>query len=598
MAKSTSILSLLAKELGYKDAKKLKERLHYGDTIAGSVKSRLEEGQGFGESVLGGFQDKKESIERSLDPKALRRKAYMSFFGGDNILSSYMRGRFKKKSEKEKSISPSKELEDSDEPNDLISVLAKNSLALPGIAKDMNILRQNMVALVKLERGVDDEKDLQKQGDFFKSSDALESQIEGQRKPTPAGKDANKSPTKEGVPGGKGSADTSMLGGIVDIFKNGLLGGLKGLFNPMNLLKTLGKVFVIAAIVASLFEGITVGFKKWQETGDLGEAILTGLGAMLDFLTFGLFGEDQLRDLVKSLGDVIGPIIDDISDSFTKMKDWIANNIGIPEFSIPVPKILQKIGAPEKVTIGPYYPFKSNSKSGEPQTSTLKSKSPVDSATPAIPEVPKELKDAVKGTPLEQVLQPSQVSGKAQDNLKQIIQPMQLPKDAMKNPSALMDTMVNMQQKQIDQVKKLNAQGDYSLGDAKQLEKGLTESKKQLAIGQNKLSGAGDMMSSSMNNASDVLTKKIQSGGASENSLDKGGASMLSPSTSSPSTGSDLGKASSQVSEGQRMESSAEGGSFLNSPITNNTSGGTGMNIKTPPADTHNHELIGLLMRT
>ena len=147
-------------------------------------------------------------------------------------------------------------------------------------------------------------------------------------------------------------------------------------------------------------------------------------------------------------------------------------------------------------------------------------------------------------------------------------------------------------------VKKLNAQGDYSLGDAKQLEKGLTESKKQLAIGQNKLSGAGDMMSSSMNNASDVLTKKIQSGGASENSLDKGGASMLSPSTSSPSTGSDLGKASSQVSEGQRMESSAEGGSFLNSPITNNTSGGTGMNIKTPPADTHNHELIGLLMRT
>ena len=101
MAKSTSILSLLAKELGYKDAKKLKERLHYGDTIAGSVKSRLEEGQGFGESFRGGFQDKKESIERSLDPKALRRKAYMSFFGGDNILSSYMRGRFKKKSEKE-----------------------------------------------------------------------------------------------------------------------------------------------------------------------------------------------------------------------------------------------------------------------------------------------------------------------------------------------------------------------------------------------------------------------------------------------------------------------------------------------------------------
>jgi hypothetical protein len=607
MAKSTSLLSLLAKELGYKDAKKLKERLHYGDNIAGGVKSRLEEGQGFGESFSGSFQDKKESIERSLDPKNIRKKAYMSFFGGDNILSSYMRGRFKKKLEKEKSLSPSKELEGSDDPNDLISVLAKNSLALPGMAKDMNILRQNMVALVKLERGADDEKDLQKQGDFFKSSDTLESQLEEQRKatsPTAAGKGKNTSPTGESSSSttkkttGAGGGSGGLLSGIIDFFKNGLLGALGVIFSPANILKSLGKIFLIAAVITSLFEGITAGFKKWQETGDLSEAILTGLGAMLDFLTFGLFGEDQLRDLVKQVGDVIGPIIDDISDSFTKMKDWIANNIGIPEIRIPIPKILQKIGAPEKVTIGPYYPFKDNPKTGEAQTSALKSKSSYDSGTPAIPEPPQELKDAVKGTPLEQLLQPSQVSGKAQDNLKQIIQPMKLPKDAMKNPSALMDTMVNMQQNQIDHVKKLNAQGDYSLGDAKQLEKGLAESKKQLAIGQNKLSGAGDMMSSSMNNAGDVLTKKIQGGGAAENSLDKGGASMLSPSTSSPSTGSDLGKASSQVSEGQRMESSAEGGSFLNSPVTNNTSGGTGMNIKTPPADTHNHELIGLLMRT
>jgi ABC-type dipeptide/oligopeptide/nickel transport system ATPase component len=78
------------------------------------------------------------------------------------------------------------------------------------------------------------------------------------------------------------------------------------------------------------------------------------------------------------------------------MKDWIANNIGIPEIGIPIPKILQKIGAPEKVTIGPYYPFKDNPKTGEAQTSALKSKSSYDSGTPAIPEPPQELKDAVE----------------------------------------------------------------------------------------------------------------------------------------------------------------------------------------------------------
>jgi hypothetical protein len=615
--KSTSILSLLAKELGYKDVKHLKDRLRHGDDFSTSVKSRLEEGQGFGESFREGFKDAKRGLSESLDPKKLRKKAYLSLYGGDNIFSSRMRGKYIKKqglTREKDDTSPSKESGISGDSNPFISILLKNSLVLPGMARDMNILRQNMVALVKLERNIETEKDLSKEDEFFKSSDALEAQLEEQRKktsPTATGKDVSTSPTNETSTSttkktiGAGGDQGGVLGGIIDFFKNGLLGALGVIFSPANILKSLGKIFVVAALVASLFEGVVAGWKKWQETGELSEAILTGLGAMLDFLTFGLFGEEQLRNLVKSIGDVIGPIIDDISDSLIKMKDWIANNIGIPEIGIPVPKILQKIGAPEKITIGPYYPFKDNPKSGQAQTSALKSKSPYDvksSETPfAIPEPPKELKDAIKGTPLEQILQPTQVSGKAQDTMKQIIQPMRLPKDAMKNPSALMDTMVNMQQNQIDQVKKLNAQGDYSLGDAKQLEKGLAESKKQLAIGQSKLSGAGDVMSKSLNNATDTLTKKIQGGGATENSLDTGGASMLSPSTtspSSPSIGSDLGKASSQVSEGQRMESSSDGGSFLNSPITNNSSGGTGMNIKPPPADTHNHELINLLMRT
>ena len=606
--KSTSILSLLAKELGYKDAKQLKERLRHGDDFSTSVKSRLEEGQGFSEAFREGFKDAKRGLSEKLDPKNIRKKAYMSLFGGEDIFSAYMRGKYVKKNKSlTEGVSPSKLTDAGSDSDAFVSIIARNSLVLPGMARDMNILRQNMIALVKLERDVESEKDLTKEDEFFKSSDALEAQLEEQRKkttPTPAGKEPNTSPTNETTSSttkkttGAGGSQGGLLGGIIDFFKNGLLGALATIFSPANILKSLGKIFVVAALVASLFEGVIAGWKKWQETGDLSEAILTGLGKMLEFLTFGLFGEEQLRDLVKKIGDVIGPIIDDISDSFTKMKDWVANNIGIPEIAIPVPKILQKIGAPEKVTIGPYYPFKSNPKSGEAQVSALKASAPGDVS---IPEPPKELKEAFKGTPLEQALQPTQVSQSAQNDLKQVIQPMKLPKDAMSNPSALMDSMVNMQQNQIDQVKKLNAKGDYSMGDAKQLEKGLAESKKQMAIGQSKISQSGDIMSKSMNNASDVLTKKIQGGGATENSLDKGASSILSPSTSSPSapsTGSNISSFSSQVAEGQRMESSADGGSFLNSPITNNTSGGTGMNIKPPPVDTHNHEFIGVLMRT
>jgi hypothetical protein len=47
-----------------------------------------------------------------------------------------------------------------------------------------------------------------------------------------------------------------------------------------------------------LFSGITDGFKKYQETGSFSEAIVAGLGGMLSFLTFGLFGEDTLKVIV------------------------------------------------------------------------------------------------------------------------------------------------------------------------------------------------------------------------------------------------------------------------------------------------------------
>ena len=394
--KSTSILSLLAKELGYKDAKQLKERLRHGDDFSTSVKSRLEEGQGFSEAFREGFKDAKRGLSEKLDPKNIRKKAYMSLFGGEDIFSAYMRGKCKKKQEsKDKTlpITPTKDYHIENDSNPFIHIIAKSSLVLPGMAREMNILRQNMIALVKLERDVESEKDLTKEDEFFKSSDALEAQLEEQRKkttPTPAGKEPNTSPTNETTSSttkkttGAGGSQGGLLGGIIDFFKNGLLGALATIFSPANILKSLGKIFVVAALVASLFEGVIAGWKKWQETGDLSEAILTGLGKMLEFLTFGLFGEEQLRDLVKKIGDVIGPIIDDISDSFTKMKDWVANNIGIPEIAIPVPKILQKIGAPEKVTIGPYYPFKSNPKSGEAQVSALKASAPGDVSIPEI----------------------------------------------------------------------------------------------------------------------------------------------------------------------------------------------------------------------
>ena len=614
MAKSTSILSLLAKELGYKDVKQLKERLQHGDTFAGSVKSRLEEGQGFGESFRGGFQDKKESIKRSLDPKALRKKAYMSFFGGDNILSSYMRGKFNKKEAEEKdkeeeSLSPS-----GISNNDALSSIVKNSMALPGIARDMNILRQNIISLAKLERKAEEQQDLTKQGDFFKEQGQEEANLESERqKPKEAGKATVMKKDKGEEDGGEGGVGEGFLGGLIGSLVGGLLGSLKILFNPMALLKLLGKAFAIGALLYSLFEGITAGFKKWQETGELGEAIITGLGAIIKFLTFGLFGEDSLRKLIKNIGDVVGPIIDSIIGAYYTMKDWIVNNVGIPKTSLGTWFGKERF-------IGPIYPLKKDSSSGADQDSAGEYKTK--RIEEKVQEGMQKATDVIAGVSKDLGLSPTKES--TDGIVKEVSKGLEkatalgseMPKDN-KQRADILGQINSVTASNLENIKKLNAKGDYSLGRAEDYEKNVVNPvKTQLATAMDKLSkgpegGYGNMLSSSMDKASAAISGKISAGGPAQNSLG-GGASMLggegssgggggsspTPTGGASSAGSDISKASSGVAEGQRMESSANMGSTINSPTTNNNSGSSKQKITPPPADTYNMEFLNLLART
>ena len=60
--------------------------------------------------------------------------------------------------------------------NDIIpflNIIAKNSLALPGMARDMNVLRQNIVKLVKLKNA----EAITKADKFFKTEDQREAEI-------------------------------------------------------------------------------------------------------------------------------------------------------------------------------------------------------------------------------------------------------------------------------------------------------------------------------------------------------------------------------------------------------------------------------------
>jgi hypothetical protein len=565
-------------------------------TFASRYLSDIEEGKGLGGSAKEIFKDTKKDIGKKFSKENLIK----SVFGGDDIFSAMIRGRLGiTKYRKEKS--PTKEGVDSN----LIETIARNSLALPGIAKDMNILRQNIVELARIERKSEEQQDVSKQGDFFESQDAEESQLEaGRLKPQSPG-----SPTvikKDGDMKDSGAGSGGFLGGIIDSVKNGLLGGITSVFNPMSLLKILGKAFAIGALLYSLFEGITAGFKKWQETGDLGEAIITGLGAMIDFLTFGLFGEDSLRKLINSVGEVVEPIIDSIKQAYYSFKDWIANNVGIPKF-----EFLGK-------TFGPYYPFKKDSSSQAKENSAGEYK-----AKRTEEKVQKEMQkatDVIAGVSKDLGLSPTKES--TDGIIKEVSKGLEkatalgseMPKDN-KQRADILGQINSVTASNLENIKKLNAKGDYSLGRAEDYEKNVVNPvKTQLATAMDKFNkgpegGYGNMLSGSMDKAVAAISGKISAGGPAQNSLG-GGASMLgggdssgggtspAPTGSSSTMGADLAAKSSQISEGQRMESAADMGSSINAPVTNNTSGSMGSGSKPQVGDTYNMDLLNLLART
>ena len=338
MAIKNSLADTLAKELGFKDAKALRDhlKLKHGPDFAGNVKSRLEEGGGFGESFGGAAKDKINDVKEAFSKKGLKKlgkKAYGEVFGGDDIFSSYMRGRLNKKERAEKEASsPSNEGESggglSEDATSVLSIIAKNSMSLPGMARDMNVLRQNIVKLVKLKGGKTSRFG-GKADAFFKNSKEREASLESEivsKKKVP-GKVPGKVPEK----GPASPTPQAGGGGISDIFttiKDGIIQGAKKLFNPKNLLKILGKLALPLLIISTLFAGIKAGFEKYQETGSFTEAIVAGLGGMLSFLTFGLLGEDTLKQVFDSLSGVFKPVLDTVSGIFDSIKGFFKNIFG------------------------------------------------------------------------------------------------------------------------------------------------------------------------------------------------------------------------------------------------------------------------------
>lgn len=626
MAKKQTLAEVLAKDLGFKSAAELKKKLSasHGDSITGNIKSRLESGQGVGESIKGSFSDKAASIKETFTKKGMKKigkKAYMNFFGGDSFFDAYMRGKMNKKTaeklDEEKPEAETAGQLGSEESNVYLKIIAKNAVSLHLMARDVNVLRQNMAKLVKMELKSKKEKDKKegkkktkkeeaqedslnatnKADTFFMREDEREAKLESERDKFSKKKE-DKSPTPEK----KEETGGGFLDSIIGMFVNGLMSAVKFIMNPGAILKMIGKVFLIGALLVSLFKGITAAWEKWKETGSIKEAIISGLGAILDFLTFGLFGEDTVKKLFSAVEGFIDPIIDSVKDVITSIKDWVANNVGIPEISIPVPKVLQKLGAPEKISIGPWYPFKDDPRSAAAQDSKKAKSAETKSAEGVATEA--KASGATK-SPLSErdkieselgVVRDSETGVPTYKGIR-FLEPAD-SEELKKVVKAIDDGKEGFEYRTIDPVTGKEEKRKLSLKPTPTKAKAQTSST-EAAPTPTPVSGGGQTAPAAAAPSGGAAPATSSAPTEAPSEASSGGAASPEASAQPPAVSGDtLSKESSNVAEQQRMESAADVGTTVNAPVTNNKQNKEMGGVKPKASDVYDSDFLTAYMAT
>lgn len=283
--------------------------------------SSIESGGG----VVGSLGTAAKGVGKDIAGKFSRKSIVSAALPGDDLLSVLGRkalGGGKDKSDNVKKKELAGEVtqvtkavqEGSAQEMSILKSIAKNSMSLPGIARDVNVLRQNMQKLVKIEGG----KKATGADDYFMKQDQREAALEAD-----TGEGATKVVEKE-------ADDAKSGGGILGMIKkfaNTFMGALKKLFSKKMLMKLVTKIFLPLAIIATLFKGIKAGFDDYKKTGSLSSAIMAGLGGMLEFLTFGFFNRETIENIGAKLSKFVAPVFEKMGEIFSSIKKTIINGL-------------------------------------------------------------------------------------------------------------------------------------------------------------------------------------------------------------------------------------------------------------------------------
>jgi lysozyme len=239
-----------------------------------------------------------------------------------------------------------------------LKIIAKNFLLVPSMAKDLNIVRQNIAKLVKMRGGAaatGADKDFSKAGELEKK---LEEQAVQKGKPEAAKEKTspelvkektkektslfNKSwarlkETKFGTKITKFGTKLADIGSkILEATKSimkSILNSMKSLFSPKNFMSILGKIAIPLLIITTIWEAIKGAWEAWQETGSIWEAIKGAIGGVVEFFTFGLISKKDVSEFFNGIEDFFKPVVKAVSGFFGKFYDWFAEKFqAIKEF--------------------------------------------------------------------------------------------------------------------------------------------------------------------------------------------------------------------------------------------------------------------------
>ena len=181
-------------------------------------------------------------------------------------------------------------------PNALLKVIGKNFMSLPGLARDLNVARQNFQALVKLEGGKPAKgADAQflKEGERAKK---LEVETAEDKKPTLLSKVGAKLKEKA-----KKKYDK-----------------IKDQYSKSKMTQKLTKYLGLAAIVGVVFVVFKDTFAEWA-TG-LFDAIKTKFDEFT--ASIGQWFSDSITPMIEKLKEFVKPIVDTVSGFFSKIGDF------------------------------------------------------------------------------------------------------------------------------------------------------------------------------------------------------------------------------------------------------------------------------------